>query len=337
MSSEGKLLELEDLRKWFEIRRGLLSSRMNYVRAVDGVTFSLREGDAVSLVGESGSGKTTLGKTILRVYEPNGGRILFQGKDITHTKVKDLKWYKRMTGLVQQDPFGAFASHFTIFRSLEEPLLIHNAFKSREERAEWVFKALEEVRLTPVEDFLYKYPHMLSGGQLQRVAIARAIILEPKLLVADEPVSMLDASVRIEILTLLRNLQEKLRLGVIYITHDLATTRFFSEWALIMYAGHVMEKARTQEILKNPLHPYTRALLAATPDPNPENRNRFKEVPPGEPPVLLDPPNSCRFAPRCPKAFEKCSKKEPPEFEVAYEHWVKCWLYEKSSSRSEGK
>jgi len=189
---------------------------------------------------------------------------------------------------------------------------------------------LEEVRLTPVEDFAYKYPHMLSGGQLQRVAIARAIILEPKLIIADEPVSMLDASVRIEILTLLRRLQERLRLGVIYITHDLATTRFFSESALIMYAGHVMEKASTQEVLRNPLHPYTKALLIATPDPNPENRNRFKEVPPGEPPALVDPPKNCRFSSRCPYAFDKCFKEEPPEFEAASGHWVKCWLYERS-------
>ncbi|MBO3833443.1 MAG: ABC transporter ATP-binding protein [Candidatus Brockarchaeota archaeon] len=333
MSSGEKLLELEDLRKWFEIRRGLLGSKTSFVKAVDGVTFSLEEGKAVSLVGESGSGKTTLGKTILRLYEPNNGKILFQGKNVTHIKAADLKWYRRMTGLVQQDPFGAFASHFTIFRSLEEPLLIHNTVKSKEERAEKVFKALEEVRLTPVEDFAYKYPHMLSGGQLQRVAIARAIILEPKLIVADEPVSMLDASVRIEILTLLRRLQERLRLSVIYITHDLATTRFFSEWALIMYAGHVMEKASTQEVLRNPLHPYTRALLTATPEPNPGNRNKFKEVPPGEPPVLIDPPKSCRFSPRCPRAFEKCFKEEPPEFEAASGHWVKCWLYE----RPEGK
>ncbi|NHV99753.1 MAG: ATP-binding cassette domain-containing protein [Thaumarchaeota archaeon] len=330
MNSDTRLLELEDLRKWFEIRRGFLSSRVNYVKAVDGVTFSLEEGKAVSLVGESGSGKTTLGKTILRLYEPNGGRILFQGKDITHTKVKDLKWYRRMASLVQQDPFGAFASHFTVFRALEEPLLIHNTVKSREERAERVFKALEEVRLTPVEDFAYKYPHMLSGGQLQRVAIARAIILEPRLIVADEPVSMLDASVRIEILTLLRRLQERLRLGVIYITHDLATTRFFSESALIMYAGHVMEKASTREVLRNPLHPYTKALLIATPDPNPQNRSRFKEVPPGEPPALVDPPKNCRFSPRCPRAFDKCFKEEPPEFEAAPGHWVKCWLYERS-------
>ncbi len=333
MSSEGKLLELEELRKWFEIRRGFLSSSVYHVKAVDGVTFSLSEGKAVSLVGESGSGKTTLGKTIIRLYEPNGGRILFQEKDVTHLKANNLKWYRRMTGLVQQDPFGAFASHFTVFRSLEEPLLIHNTIKLKEERAERVFRALEEVRLTPVEDFAYKYPHMLSGGQLQRVAIARAIILEPKLIVADEPVSMLDASVRIEILTLLRRLQERLSLGVIYITHDLATTRFFSEWALIMYAGHVMERASTQEILENPLHPYTRALLTATPEPNPDNRNRFKEVPPGEPPALIDPPENCRFSPRCPRAFDKCFKEEPPEFEAAPGHWVKCWLYE----RSEGK
>ena len=318
------LLRVENLCKWFEVRRGLFSKPL-YLKAVDNVSFELMRGEAVSLVGESGSGKTTLGRTILRLLEPTKGRIIFDGKDITHLKPKELMWYRREASLVQQDPYGALPSFMNIYRILEEPLLIHKV-GDREERRERIFKALEEVRLTPVEDFAFKYPHMLSGGQLQRVAIARALILRPKLVIADEPVSMLDASVRIEILTLMRELQEKRRISFIYITHDLSTTRYFSEWIYIMYAGHMVERAPTSVLLKNPMHPYTKALLSAIPDPDPENRKRFREVPPGEPPSLIDPPPGCRFAPRCPFATEKC-KEEPPEVEVESNHWVKCWLH----------
>ena len=325
MSEDKMLLRVENLKMWHAMRKGLLGGVV-YVRAVDGVTFSLAPGEAVSVVGESGSGKTTLGKTILRLHEPTDGRLIFKGRDITHTPEKELMWFKRETGLVQQDPYGAMPSFMTIYRILEEPLIIHKV-GTKEERAEMIFKALEEVRLTPVEEFAFKYPHMLSGGQLQRVAIARALILKPSLVIADEPVSMLDASVRVEILTLMRELQEKRGISFIYITHDLSTTRYFSEWIFIMYAGHIVERARTKTLLQNPLHPYTRALLAAIPDPDPENRKRFREVPPGEPPSLVNPPPGCRFAPRCPYATERCRREEPPEFEVEPEHYVKCWLY----------
>ncbi|MEZ0346627.1 MAG: ABC transporter ATP-binding protein [Infirmifilum sp.] len=325
MSEDKVLLKAEDLRMWFEVRRGLFAEPIP-LRAVDGVTFDLEVAEAVSVVGESGSGKTTLGKTILRLYKPTGGKLLYKGKDITSLEEKELMWYKRETGLVQQDPYGAMPSFMTISRILEEPLIIHKV-GTKEERLETVFKALEEVRLTPVEDFAFKYPHMLSGGQLQRVAIARALILRPSLVIADEPVSMLDASVRIEILTLMRELQEKRKISFIYITHDLSTTRYFSEKIFIMYAGHLIERGPTRSVLRNPLHPYTRALLAAIPDPDPANRKRFREVPAGEPPSLINPPPGCRFAPRCPFATEKCRQEEPPEIEVEPGHFVKCWLY----------
>ncbi|MCD6357699.1 MAG: ABC transporter ATP-binding protein, partial [Thermoproteales archaeon] len=308
------LLRVENLCKWFEVRRGLFSKPL-YLKAVDNVSFELMRGEAVSLVGESGSGKTTLGRTILRLLEPTKGRIIFDGKDITHLRPKELMWYRREASLVQQDPYGALPSFMNIYRILEEPLLIHKV-GDREERRERIFKALEEVRLTPVEDFAFKYPHMLSGGQLQRVAIARALILRPKLVIADEPVSMLDASVRIEILTLMRELQEKRRISFIYITHDLSTTRYFSEWIYIMYAGHLMEIAPTKELISNPQHPYTQALLAAIPDPDPENRKRFRKVPPGEPPSLINPPPGCRFHPRCPYAMDICRREEPPMIDL---------------------
>jgi peptide/nickel transport system ATP-binding protein len=322
------LLRVENLSKWFEIRRGLLAPPLT-LRAVDGVNFELARGEAVSLVGESGSGKTTLGKTVLRLYEPTSGRIVFKGKDVTKLDGKEeLLWYRRETGLVQQDPYGAMPSFMTVYRILEEPLIIHKV-GTREERREMVFKALEEVRLTPVEDFAFKYPHMLSGGQLQRVAIARALILRPSFVVADEPVSMLDASVRVEILTLMRELQEKLGISFIYITHDLSTTRYFSERIFIMYAGHIVEKAPSKELVREPLHPYSQALINAIPDPDPENRKRLRNVPPGEPPSLINPPPGCRFHPRCPYAMDVCRRQEPPEVEVKSGHVVKCWLYAK--------
>jgi len=321
------LLRVENLSKWFEIRRGLLAPPL-MLRAVDGVSFGLAKGEAVSLVGESGSGKTTLGKTVLRLYEPTGGRIVFKGRDVTNLNGKELLWYRRETGLVQQDPYGAMPSFMTVFRILEEPLVVHKV-GTKEERREMVFKALEEVRLTPVEEFAFKYPHMLSGGQLQRVAIARALILRPSFVVADEPVSMLDASVRVEILTLMRELQERLGISFIYITHDLSTTRYFSERIFIMYAGHMIEKAPSKELVREPLHPYSQALINAIPDPDPENRKRLRNVPPGEPPSLINPPPGCRFHPRCPYAMDVCRKQEPLEVEVRSGHVVKCWLYAK--------
>lgn len=324
--SGAALLSVKDLCKWFELRKGIFG-KAGYVKAVDGVSFDLKMGEAVSLVGESGSGKTTLGKIILRLYKPTSGKIIFNDKDITNLSSKHLMWYRRETGLVQQDPFGALPPFMNIRRILEEPLIIHK-IKDSSERVERIHKALEEVRLLPIEDFINKYPHMLSGGQQQRVVIARAILLNPKMLIADEPVSMLDASVRIEILTLLKELQEKHDLTVIYITHDLSTTRYFSEWIYIMYAGKIVEKAKTEELLRNSFHPYTEALLKATPDPESENRFVLRDVPPGEPPNLVNPPKGCRFHPRCIHIKEGlCNEKEPLEIEVEKNHFVKCWLY----------
>lgn len=320
------LLLVENLRKYFEIKRGFLGKK-TYLRAVDGVSLSLIRGEAISIVGESGCGKTTLGKTILRLYKPTDGRIIFDGRDITHLGWKDLKWYRRETGLVQQDPFGALPPFMTVKRILEEPLVI-NGVKNRREREEKIYKALERVKLTPVEDFISKYPHMLSGGQQQRVVIARATILEPKMIVADEPISMLDASVRIEILKLLQELQQKYNQSIIYITHDLSTTKYFSERIYIMYAAQIVESASTSDLLQNPMHPYTRALLNVIPDPDPGNRFIIRNVPAGEPPNLMNPPPGCRFHPRCPNFIKGvCDTREPSIIEVAKGHYVKCWLY----------
>ncbi|MGQ9478360.1 MAG: ABC transporter ATP-binding protein [Candidatus Bipolaricaulia bacterium] len=323
------LLSVRDLHTWFELRKWGFA-RVGFVRAVDGVSFDLRQGEAVAVVGESGCGKSTLARTILGLYRPTRGEVIFEGKSLDHIG----PWYHSQVGYVQQDPYGALPPFMNVQRILREPLLV-NKIGTKEEQERRIRDVLEEVKLTPVEDFLYKFPHMLSGGQQQRLVIARAMILQPKLLVADEPVSMLDASVRVEILKLLRNLQSVHNLVVIYITHDLSTVRFFSERIFVMYAAKIVEKAEVRELLHNPLHPYTRALLTAIPDPDPRNATIFKEIPPGEPPSLLKPPPGCRFHPRCSHIIKgRCDLEEPPEFEPVPDHFVECWLYERSPSQS---
>lgn len=323
MQVDGVLLSVKDLHTWYELRKfGFI--RVGYVRALDGVTFDLRYGEALTIVGESGSGKTTLLKTILGLVPPTKGVLEFAGRRID---AKHLDWLRKQVGYVQQDPYGALPPFMNVRRILLEPMIINKVGRPAEREAR-IREVLEEVRLVPVEDFLPKFPHMLSGGQQQRLVIARAVVLRPKLIVADEPVSMLDASVRVEILELLRRVQRAHNLGVIYITHDLSTVRYFSERVFIMYAAKVVEKAGVREIVRNPLHPYSRALLAAIPDPDHENALRFKDVPPGEPPSLVNSPPGCRFHPRCTHMMAGlCDKDIPPEFEPAPGHFVSCWLY----------
>lgn len=321
------LLSIQNLHVWFELRK-FGFGHAGYVRAVDDVSFNLKHGEAVAVVGESGCGKSSLMKTILGINKPTKGDIVFEGEHkLTEMNVAKLRWYRSQVGYVQQDPYGALPPFMDVQRILEEPLKIAG-ITDKHERLRRIHKVLEEVKMTPVEEFLPKFPHMISGGQQQRVVIARAMILEPKLLVADEPVSMLDASVRVEILKLLRGLQMTHDLAVIYITHDLSTVRYFSEYIFVMYAGQVIEKARVDELLKNPKHPYTHALLAATSDPDAKNAETFKEIPPGEPPSLVKPPAGCRFHPRCPHIIKgECDVNEPPEFEPESQHYTYCWLY----------
>jgi len=320
------LLSVRNLRTEFELRRWVFA-RAGFVRAVDGVSFELERGEAIAVVGESGCGKSSLAKTILGLYRPAEGEVIFEGKGLAGLNGRDLRWYRSQVGYVQQDPYGALPPFMTVRRILEEPLIINRA-GSKTERERRIHEVLEEVRLTPVGDLLPKFPHMLSGGQQQRVVIARAMIMRPKLLVADEPVSMLDASVRVEILELLYGLQRAHNLGVIYITHDLSSVRHFSDRIFVMYAGKIIEKAEVHELIHNPLHPYTRALLAAIPDPDPKNVSTFKNVPPGEPPSLLHPPAACRFHPRCPEFMKGlCDVQDPPDFEPRPGHYVLCWLY----------
>jgi peptide/nickel transport system ATP-binding protein len=321
------MLVIHDLHVWYELRR-FGFGHAGYVKAVDGVSFELAEGETVAVVGESGCGKSSLMKTILGLNIPTSGEVIFDDEKLSGLKGKGLQRYRFKIGYVQQDPYGALPPFMTVQQVLEEPLII-SGMKDKTARLERIHKVMAEVKMHPVEDFLQKFPHMLSGGQQQRIVIARAMLREPKLIVADEPVSMLDASVRVEILKLMKGLQESHGLSVIYITHDLSTVKYFSRRIFVMYAGSLIEKAETRTLLLNPLHPYTHALLAATSDPDAHNADSFKEVPPGEPPSLVNPPKGCRFHPRCARAIAGlCDEKVPPDFEPEPEHFVACWLYE---------
>ena len=327
MEAPEPLLSVKDLHVWYELRR-FGFGHAGYVKAVDGVGFELAEGETVAVVGESGCGKSSLMKTILGLNIPTSGAVIFDEENLAELKGDGLRQHRFKIGYVQQDPYGALPPFINVQRILEEPLII-SGMKNKEERLKRIRSAMTEVKLHPVDDFLPKFPHMLSGGQQQRIVIARAMLRNPKLIVADEPVSMLDASVRVEILKLMHALQKAHGLSMIYITHDLSTVKYFSARIFVMYAGNLIEKADTRRLLENPLHPYTHALLAATSDPDFRNAESFKELPPGEPPSLVNPPKGCRFHPRCAKAIAGlCDEKEPLDFEPEPNHFVACWLYQ---------
>ena len=320
------LLSVQDLKVWFELRKfGFGIS--GYVHAVDGVSFDLHYGETIAIVGESGCGKTTLMKSILALYPPTEGEIFFEGMRLSELKGSEMRKFRSNIGYVQQDPYGALPPFMNVQTILEEPMII-NGIKDKEERRARIYRSMEEVKMSPPEDFLEKFPHMLSGGQQQRIVLARAMELEPKLIVADEPVSMLDASVRVEILRLMQSLQQRHNLAVIYITHDLSTVRYFSERVFVMYAGQAVEKTLIDKIVHDPLHPYSAALMEATSDPDADNATRFRDVPPGEPPSLVQPPSGCRFHPRCPRKIDGlCEVEVPPHFTPKPNQMVACWLY----------
>jgi len=310
----------------FRSRRGLF--RSTTVKAVDGVSLSIGKAETLALVGESGSGKTTLARVSLRLLKPTGGRVIFDGIDITDKPEKELKWFRRRAQAIFQDPYSSINPFMTVREIVEEPLVLHGIANSREERYEIISRALEELKLTPVEEFMRKYPHMLSGGQRQRVGIARALVLRPDYIAADEPVSMIDASSRAEILYLMRELQAKHGIAFLYITHDIATARHFSDRVAVMHLGKIVEVAEPREIVLNPMHPYTQALVEAVPEPDPENRKRERRTLAGEPLSPANPPIGCNFHPRCPYVMDKCKDSEPRLVEVKRGHYVACFLYE---------
>ena len=317
------ILELKDVKAYYYVRKGLFKTLE--VKAVDGVSLIINQMETVAVVGESGSGKTTLGRTVLKLVDQAGGKIFFQGTDITDPSI-DIKEFRKKAQIIFQDPFTSLNPYMTIKQIVEEPLIIHGESAAEEENEEKVIKALTDVRLSPPEEFLPKYPHMLSGGQRQRVGIARALVLEPIFLMADEPVSMIDASSRVEILSLFKILQKKYNMGIMYITHDIATAKYFSDNIAVMYLGKIVEYGNTKEVLKHPKHPYTQALITAVPDPDPKNRLTDRAVIPGEPPSAINPPSVCRFHPRCPHRFEPCDREEPP-LKKTEKHLVACYLF----------
>jgi len=329
MISGNVILKIEDLKKWFPVRKGLFTSlfskRQEFVRAVDGVSFEIFEGEVFGLVGESGCGKTTVGKTILRVVEPTSGRVYFKGIDIFKLSKGEMRKLRRKMQLIYQDPFESLNPRMTVYNLVGEPLSVNKLVNSVDEKMKKVVKALEDVELKPPEVFLDKFPHELSGGQRQRVAIARALVLQPEFIVADEPVSMLDVSIRAEILEIMLKLKEHYGISYLFITHDLALARHICDRIAIMYLGKIMELGDVEDVMRNPLHPYTKALLDAVPD---IIGGKIKVSIKGfVPPSPINIPSGCRFHPRCLKVMDLCRREEPQLLKVGSGHYVACHLY----------
>jgi len=317
------LLTVTGLRKRFPITEGLLSRAVGYVRAVDDVSFSVRQRETLGLVGESGCGKTTLGKCVIWLVEPTEGEIVFNGQDLKTLSRQELNKTRRNMQMVFQDPFSSLNPRMVVERIVGEPLVIHKACE-KQARREKVVEVLRAVGLK--DEQMHRFPHEFSGGQRQRIAIARAIMLRPKLVVLDEPTSALDVSVRSQILNLLMELQRELGLTYLFISHDLSVIHQMSNRIAVMYAGRLVEIGDTEDLFQEPLHPYTEALFSAIPIPDPTEK-REKLILPGETPSVINPPKGCRFHPRCRHANSKCSEVEPNLVAASATHFVACHRY----------
>jgi oligopeptide/dipeptide ABC transporter ATP-binding protein len=331
-ASEDVLIRVENLYKYFPARTGVIDTirgRKEWVHAVDNVSFEIKRGEVFCLVGESGCGKTTTARALIRLDDPTDGRIFFEGENIANITGDALKALRLKMQMIFQDPYTSTNPRMTIYDSVAEPLVVHK-LASGEELMEKVAKALESVELTPPEMYMYRYPHELSGGQRQRVGIARALILDPEFIVADEPVSMVDVSLRAGILNLLLDLKNKYNLTYVFITHNLAQAKYIGSRIAVMYLGKIVELGDTEETFEEPLHPYTKALVSNVPIPDPDlvrEKMRLK----GEIPTAINPPKGCRLHPRCPYASDVCGIEEPAFTEVKEGHFVACHLVSKDS------
>lgn len=331
MSEDNVVMKVRKLKKYFELHTGMFKfmGEPLYVKAVDGITFNIHQGEVLGLVGESGCGKTTAGRLLTRLEDPTEGSIIFEGEDIAKLGGKKLKNYRRNVQMIFQDPYESLNPRFTVLKTIMEPLIIHGIGETYDDKVEMVIKSLEDAGLKPAEEYLSRFPHELSGGQRQRVAIARALVLRPKFIVADEPVSMLDVSIRAGVMNLMLDLRDKYGIPYLFITHDIAVARYMSDKIAVMYLGKIVEMADTDEVIFNPLHPYTKALISAVPVPDPDHKHGRIEIK-GEIPSPINLPPGCRFWPRCPYAQKGlCDVKEPPLREITPGHFVACHFAEK--------
>jgi oligopeptide/dipeptide ABC transporter ATP-binding protein len=316
------LVEVQHLVKYFPVRAGLMQRVVNWVKAVDDVSFTVKKGETLGMVGESGCGKTTIGRSMLRLVEPTSGSVHYDGRDVLKLRGHELKDVRRHMQIIFQDPYASLDPRVPIGESVMEGLHIHN-IGTRQERYDLMIDTLKKVGL---EDYhARRYPHEFSGGQRQRIGIARALALRPNFIICDEPVSALDVSIQSQVLNILKDLQKEFGLTYLFIAHNLSVVEHISDRVAVMYLGKMVELTSRDDLFKQPLHPYTKALMSAIPIPDPRLR-REREVLKGDVPSPLNPPKGCRFHPRCPIAEKICSEQEPEFREAAPMHWVACWM-----------
>ncbi len=318
------LLKVEGLKKYFPIQEGILKKTTGYVKAVDGISFEVKKGETFSLVGESGCGKSTTGRALLRLIEPTEGKVLFEGEDLISLGDVEMRQRRRDLQIVFQDPFASLNPRHTVQKIIEEPLIVHGV-GNREQREAKVMELLEIVGLN--KDQAKRYPHQFSGGQRQRIGIARALTLNPKLIIADEPVSALDVSIQSQVLNLMKDLQKQFDLTYIFISHDLSVVRHISDRVGVMYLGNIVELAAKDDLYEQPMHPYTQALLSAVPEADPDVKKE-RIILTGDVPSPSNPPSGCKFHTRCPKAMDICKQVIPDFVDVGNEHYVACHLHQ---------
>lgn len=323
-----ELLKIEEMKVYFPIKSGVFQTKVNYVKAVDGISFSIKQGESFGIVGESGCGKSTASRAVLQLIKPTSGRVYFKNQDLTSLSKKQLRNTRKNIQMIFQDPYDSLNPRLTVEEILAEPLKAHK-IGSKEERRKKIIEIMNVCGLNP--EYIHRYAHEFSGGQRQRIGIARALIMKPDLVVADEPVSALDVSIQSQILNLMMDLQETFNLTYLFISHDLSVVRHFCDRIGVMYLGRMAEVAETDSLFENPLHPYTKSLLSAIPISNPRQK-RERVLLQGDVPSPVDPPKGCAFASRCPEAMDICKSDKPEMIEVEKNHYVACHLYTKGQS-----